>query len=716
MNSAQLLETTKELRSPQKLRGSAATERYVELLTFCDPAASTPLYWRPFRDVGRGAGRNLQGTFPELHSELEKAQDEGCGIFMVVNEGGHKDIDITRVRANFIDADGVPLDDIQWHVPPHFIVQRDETHWHAYWLVHDVECSQFRDVQLRLATRYGTDRAVKNESRLMRVPGFQHLKDPKQPHDVVLLDYLPDSADALWEETLSYAEVTDGLPEPSTDRSDQAAQAPTDGPPIAFAELRKALSFIDPTFDGDYNRWVGMAKAIRHGQIPIIEGDVDWLGLVDEWCSGALWRERTQDHEFQVSTYEGREQLLREVGECPRTTGRLVALGTFFKLAKDNGYRPPPGVIDRYELARAEAEGFAGSEANDNDPEEDRPLSARELAEGVFPRAEHLLEDFILEKHVNLLHGDGGTGKTLLSEMMAVAVASGRPLFGHAAKQMPVLLVLCEDDYGETKERLARICHHFDVKLDDLPMEIWCRPGQDSSIVTIDDEGQLTHQQFHKALNAKLEAMGPGLVILDTVTDIAHLNEIGRLPVNALCKTVLGGLCRQYEVTILALAHPSKASMADGSFYSGATAWNNAVRNRLVLKFEGEGSMRALEVAKSNYGLNGKAKLQFRDGVFIEKSSLECAEQETLHLNAVYAIVTDWLDKGTYVVQGNGAGLKPLDVAKEVQDKHSLTLSKREVKDHLSTLVRRGKLVYEKANKNERGHYAGYRKGPNATD
>lgn len=54
---------------------------------------------------------------------------------------------------------------------------------------------------------------------------------------------------------------------------------------------------------------------------------------------------------------------------------------------------------------------------------------------------------------VNLLYGDGCTGKTLLALMIAVAVASGKELFGRAVKQTPVFVLLCEDEKSSSSRR-----------------------------------------------------------------------------------------------------------------------------------------------------------------------------------------------------------------------------------------------------------------------
>lgn len=112
----------------------------------------------------------LRGTIAELWPEVLRLQRLGYGIFLVINEGGDTDDDITRVRAAFVDGDGIPLPE-KWHVPPDLIVRRDDLHWHAYWLIGEsFPVEQFETLQRRLAAHYGTDPTVCNLSRVMRLP------------------------------------------------------------------------------------------------------------------------------------------------------------------------------------------------------------------------------------------------------------------------------------------------------------------------------------------------------------------------------------------------------------------------------------------------------------------------------------------------------------------------------------------------------------------
>lgn len=106
---------------------------------------------------------------------LRLHQDEGCGVFVAINETNgleRKAATIQRVRACFCDNDsGAQL---ATALEPSFwtVTFRGEN---PFWLA-DGPISEFSYVQHRLARFYGTDKSVKDPSRVMRVPGTWHLK------------------------------------------------------------------------------------------------------------------------------------------------------------------------------------------------------------------------------------------------------------------------------------------------------------------------------------------------------------------------------------------------------------------------------------------------------------------------------------------------------------------------------------------------------------
>lgn len=128
---------------------------------------------------------------------LGRANADGNGVFVGVNEGGDTDASITRVRAVFVDLDAKDFDSQAefdaalmfalegrrspvdpaprgWLTPS--IVVRSGGGAHVYWLVDGLPVTQFSPVQRVLSELCKGDRKVCNPSRVMRLPGSLHHK------------------------------------------------------------------------------------------------------------------------------------------------------------------------------------------------------------------------------------------------------------------------------------------------------------------------------------------------------------------------------------------------------------------------------------------------------------------------------------------------------------------------------------------------------------
>ena len=114
-------------------------------------------------------------------SELEAANAAGMGVFLTINataDGRRTAGDVTRVRALFIDCDKVNVDEAvdKVGVPPHVVVKTSPGKGSAFWLVSDCPLDSFAAHQAALAALTGSDAKVIDLPRVMRVPGFYHLK------------------------------------------------------------------------------------------------------------------------------------------------------------------------------------------------------------------------------------------------------------------------------------------------------------------------------------------------------------------------------------------------------------------------------------------------------------------------------------------------------------------------------------------------------------
>ena len=122
-------------------------------------------------------GGNRSSDKPGCLEELAHHNERGAAAYVVVNDGGDVDADISRIRAVFADLDGAPLEPVErCGLEPHVIVETSPGKYHAYWIVRDLPVTEFRGVQRRIAERFNSDTQVKNPSRVMRLPGFIHQK------------------------------------------------------------------------------------------------------------------------------------------------------------------------------------------------------------------------------------------------------------------------------------------------------------------------------------------------------------------------------------------------------------------------------------------------------------------------------------------------------------------------------------------------------------
>lgn len=151
---------------------------------------------RIFDDKKRGIfkGQKLEteaGRFMSLMPNLMEHNAKERGIFFVVNYGGQEDSEIKRINAQFVEMDDKSFEEQKalidgFPLPPSMII-RTRKSLHTYWFMRQgAEVSRFRTVQKALISYFGGDRSVVNESRVMRLPGFNHCKADPVPVECIL--------------------------------------------------------------------------------------------------------------------------------------------------------------------------------------------------------------------------------------------------------------------------------------------------------------------------------------------------------------------------------------------------------------------------------------------------------------------------------------------------------------------------------------------------
>lgn len=294
------------------------------------------------------------------------------------------------------------------------------------------------------------------------------------------------------------------------------------------------------------------------------------------------------------------------------------------RMAKDEG------PIDFEEARRRKAEAEQRARGS-GDPDAAAPAPLRWVDpiswQGQKPPArEWLVRDWVPWGHVTGLYGDGGTGKSLLTQQLATCVAVGHRWLGLDTRAARVLVVPCEDEVDELWRRQEHICDYYKVHFGDLEnLRFLDRFAEDNILMDFEREatrGRLT--AFFAQLADHAVEFGAQLVVVDTVADTFGGGENNRPQVRQYIAACLGGLARRIGGSVVACAHPSLAGIASGEGTGGSTAWNNTMRGRLYFsRAEGTATeapdpdKRLLSRKKSNYARIGdEVELRWKEGVF----------------------------------------------------------------------------------------------------
>jgi hypothetical protein len=136
-----------------------------------------------------------QGTYDSLKEWAEKENLRGAGIYASVNgmKDGRNKKSVTQLRAYYVDLDGLKneahknykaFELLNQKTPPSAIV-RSKNGLHAYYYTKDPVPSDPQDftrVIEGLIENLGGCPRTKDISRVLRLPGFLHMKDPSDPY------------------------------------------------------------------------------------------------------------------------------------------------------------------------------------------------------------------------------------------------------------------------------------------------------------------------------------------------------------------------------------------------------------------------------------------------------------------------------------------------------------------------------------------------------
>lgn len=257
------------------------TQQYIQALT---GSVDTIMDWRVINDRDKGeSARNLRGTYNELSDMLHGYNSAGYGIFCAINEldgQGHTLESVRACRAHVVDLDG--FDAAQQFERASssgasFAVSSSTGKYHVYWAVEPYQGNdRYTLVQRKLARVFNGDKQVIDTTRVMRVPGFYHMKG--EPY---MVEYVPCSGARFvvesleqWLQGVNVIDVVGGM------------RSPLGTPELAAPSLEwlnVALGMVNPN-DLAREDWLSLTAAYKQAGWSHADDDTlrsHWL----EWCA-----------------------------------------------------------------------------------------------------------------------------------------------------------------------------------------------------------------------------------------------------------------------------------------------------------------------------------------------------------------------------------------------------------------------------------------------
>ncbi len=229
------------------------------------------------------------------------------------------------------------------------------------------------------------------------------------------------------------------------------------------------------------------------------------------------------------------------------------------------------------------------------------------------PIRDWLIPGFIPANEVTLFAGPPGVGKSLMAQHLATAICNGGPhttayIGGRLERPRKVLGCFCEDDHDELWRRQVVINQHMGIKIATLEgrLELLSYKRKDVTLAA-PVFGVLKPTPMMGELARLVSDFKAEFVIVDNSAIVFGGNENDRHEVMQFLAW-LASACA--PAAVMLVAHPAKTL---GSTYSGSTAWEGGVRNRMFMSFKNPGarddddepqgglSERWLSVGKANY-------------------------------------------------------------------------------------------------------------------
>jgi RecA-family ATPase len=508
-------------------------------------------------------------------------------VYMVINpidgtkpvEAGKAatDADILAATYCFADADDAQgMRNIMEFAGPRFTMSvktgtEPHVRGHAYWELDEpvYNLDAWRGVQRAIASRLETDQVVVNPSRIMRVAGtVSWPNDKKQARGYV-------------------SELVTMRTEFSDDRE-----------PIGFERLVQVFgsnATPKPAAEGTFNIDMGQQAMDRALAEQSIMAGQDWhhniVRLVGSYVSRGL-----TDGEIHSLT-----DKFTQGGYSADDTQREVQ--TAIDGARAKGWTPQPDPVVAMMAAQI-------PQADYQKPDEAQKVMAaarNEIAirwptllanfdEMTMPRRQWLYGTAYIRGYISVLASAGGVGKTSLTIVEALSIATGMPLLDEEVHdQGNVWLINLEDPRSELNMRVLAAMKHYGLKKDDVYGKLFIDGEDDIKIVMAAEgrDGLVTNDALATYFQEKIISENITTVIVDPFVSVSQVNENSNTSIQVVV-AMFRAIARNANCSVTLVHHTRKGNGEDANVDSirGAGSLIGAARTaRIINKISVEDAM-----------------------------------------------------------------------------------------------------------------------------
>ena len=264
---------------------------------------------------------------------------------------------------------------------------------------------------------------------------------------------------------------------------------------------------------------------------------------------------------------------------------------------------PPPNGPDDY----GEAPRTTPNSNAKPSPIKFTPTPFRRCDPRAFPRREFLYGRHYVRKYLTITAAQTKVGKSFLSLVDAVAMASERNLLGvEPSRSLRVWYWNGEDPQDELKRRVVAICRHYGIDQAELEGRLFLDNGRETKIIvaTQTKDGITVATPVEKALTAALIEGKFDVLILDPAVKTHRVSENDNAAIDAVAET-FAHIADAANVSVEVVGHTRKLGGAEATLESarGGSSWTSAARDVRVLNrmTKEEGKNAGIEPGKQRY-------------------------------------------------------------------------------------------------------------------